>query len=97
MRKLFLIAMIGLCFSFAGNAAFFSPLTVSTSTFALAGEPSPELVEQILRVLERDYGYNYDCLCQQKKNDELIIDKVPAGYRVTFSDGGTLIITIEDM
>ena len=57
---------------------------------------SQELVEKILRKVEQDYGFDYDCLCAQFKAGEVLIDKVPQGYRVAIDDGGAGVLLVID-
>ena len=93
MRKLFLVAVGTIMVSFSGIYA--TPTLPSTQISHIqSAEPSGQFVENILRILERDYSLDYNCLCQQYKNGDLTISKSPDGYRVIIEDDGGIILDI---
>ncbi len=103
MRNTLLIALIGLCFAVQGkakttNVISFYPLETFQSEFQEA--PSQELVERILRYASQELGIDYQCLCDQYDNGEILIDKTPPGYLVTIqtlSGGVGILIFVESL
>ena len=95
MRKLLFVALLGCVLTFPGKVE----ASTSTSTMLVEdSQISQELVEKILRKVEQEYGYDYDCLCAQYKAGEVLIDKVPEGYRVEIADGGAgILILIQEI
>ncbi len=93
MRNVIIIALLGFGFAFPGKV----DASCSAVVYQVESQKiSQTLVEQILRKVEQDHGYSFECLCNQYKNGKVIIDKVTEGYRVTISDGGEIILVIED-
>lgn len=95
MRNIVIVALLGFVFTFPGKvqANQFQP-TISVEESQI----SQSLVEQILRQVEQEYGYDFDCLCNQYKEGKVTIDKSSQGYLVTIEDGGALIdVLISDL
>ena len=95
MRKFSIVALMALCFTFPGKVEANLNYTQSQIIFA-QGEMDPALVESILRYVQVEYGYDYNCLCEMHKNGSLTIEKDPQGYLVRIVDGGGIITTILD-
>ena len=95
MRKISLIALVALCFSFPGKVDAELNLNHTTSLEFAQPEIDPALVESILRYVQFAYGYDYECLCEQYQKGELTIDKSIEGYRVTLREGGVLVALMD--
>ncbi len=94
MRKLIFSALVVLCATLnQGLIATPSPIALNSCVEANA-EIDAALVEQILRYIQQEYDYDYDCLCDQYANGELTIEKDLAGYVVTLQDGGGALIQV---
>ena len=98
MRKLFLVAIGTIVVSFSGIYATPTLPSTQISHFQSA-EPSSQFVEDILRILDRDYGFDYGCMCQLYKDGDISITKSPDGYRVVIEEtsGSIWDIIIEDI
>lgn len=95
MRKLFLTALLGVCFAFPGLAK----ATIVNDSFSFElnesqDAPDQELVERILRHIQQEFGGDIECLCEQYANGEITIEK--DGDRYLVKAGGGLIWSIED-
>ncbi len=96
MRNLLLIALFALCFAFQGTAEATTPNLVLLENVEEAGEIDPALVEAILRHIQQEYDYDYECLCSQLENGYLTIKKNSSGYLVLLEDGGIILAILDE-
>lgn len=102
MRKLIFSALVVLCATLnQGLMATPSPIVPNSTInvemdFISNANPDidPALVEQIIRYIQQEYDYDYQCLCDQYAKGEMTIEKDIAGYRVSLLDGGGGVIQI---
>lgn len=99
MRKLSLVALMALCFAFPGKVDATPLNQISIETLELNAEIDQSLVEQILRQVQEEYDYDFECLCLAYLNGEVTISKVPNGYQVLIqsnsAEGGVLLVIEE--
>lgn len=94
MRKFTFIALILLCFTVSGNIEAKTTHTANEIELQYEADPiSPELIEEILRNVSVEYGYDFSCLCTAYQKGTISIDKGNLGYTVAIQeDGGGLTI-----
>lgn len=96
MREIIITALIAICATFPGKVEATSMSNLQMQ-IELNEEVDPATAERVLHVLELDYGLDYECLCEQYRNGDIIIERCREGYQVSNREGGGFIAIIENI